>query len=70
MNENLIPVANPYIEDIEKEYLFKALEKGEISSQGSFVGQFYIRSDRYHYGLSLLDFPPCANDSLDLAVII
>ena len=47
MNENLIPVANPYIGDIEKKYLFKALEKGEISSQGSFVGELEERFADY-----------------------
>ncbi len=47
MNNNIIPVANPYIGDIEKEYLFQAIEKGEISSQGSFVKELEEKFAEY-----------------------
>ena len=36
----MIPIFEPYITDIEKKYVSKALESGWISSQGEFVNKF------------------------------
>ena len=36
----MIPVANPRLGKREREYVLQALEAGEISSKGSFVGRF------------------------------